>query len=269
MGFSVENGYTPETVEAIMLSVMNNVNTQFGLSYTEATFLGTNFYKYFYALVQKLQENEVKTAEIFLKLQQYFTLTNAKIVRPVVTNPGLIARFLEEGYIASVKPMIDADAGKVHICVDVDDGDVGYPAVKLAVCNLVKDCTAAGVVSQGTEVETIVLTNGQPFDFKFFLPDRTEPLLRLTITTSENNQVAIKTPEQTKAALLANIAARYQLGRNFEPQRYFSVTDAPWASIVKLEYSLNGGVDWTDEVYEAEFDDLFECKLANLTLIEV
>jgi len=48
------------------------VNTQFGQSYTMDTFIGTNLYKYFYALAQLLQENEVKTSEIFLKLQQYF-----------------------------------------------------------------------------------------------------------------------------------------------------------------------------------------------------
>ena len=33
---------------------------------------GTNFYKYFYALMQRLQENEIRTSEIVLKIQQYF-----------------------------------------------------------------------------------------------------------------------------------------------------------------------------------------------------
>ena len=38
--------------------------------------IGTNFYKYFYALAQRIQTNEIKTSEIFLKLQDYFKYTN-------------------------------------------------------------------------------------------------------------------------------------------------------------------------------------------------
>jgi hypothetical protein len=89
----------------------------------------------------------------------------------------------------------------------------------------------------------------------------------LTITLSENNQAVIKSPEEIKAALLVNIAAKYRLGRNFEPQRYFSVVDAPWASDVLLEWS-DDNATWHDEVFDAAFDDLFECDLADITLIE-
>jgi tryptophanase len=70
--------------------VREGVNDQFGSSYAAETFQGTNFYKYFYALVQRLQENEVKTSEIVLKLQQYFEITNEEITRPNTTHPGLL-----------------------------------------------------------------------------------------------------------------------------------------------------------------------------------
>lgn len=389
MGYAQENGYTPVDIETIMASIMANINTQFGTSYTMETFIGTNAYKYFYALAQKYQENEVKTSEIFQKLQAYFDQINAKISRPVVTNPGIIEKLEDEGYVASVKKMIEADAGKIHICIDADDGvhasgtvtitsyanlvsgtddvvtvgataftaqsgaatpgaatfqaatsnadtaaslalqinshatastvvraraegaivyltaihggedgnsivltytdndtNIGatvsgsgtledgaepeedYAAVRLALCTLISQITVAGAVTEGTEEESLTLTNGQSFDFKYNLPNRLPVHLKLTTTLSDNNQVLVGSPDAVKLALLANISARYRLGRNFEPQRYYSVVDAPWAASVLLEWSLDDGSTWSSAIYEAEYDDLFDVDLANITLVE-
>lgn len=282
MAFAQDNGYTPATIEAIMDSLRQNINTQFGTTYTAESFVGTNFYKYFYALAQRLQENEVKTSEIFLKLQQYIAVTNESISRPVVTNPGLVEKFAAEGYTASVKPMIEADAGTINICVDVDETetDPPYSETKLAICELIRDSTVAGAVTMGDQVESIVLSNGQSFDFKFVLPNRIHVGLRLTIATSENNQLVIDSPEETKLQLLANIAEKYKLGKNFEPQRYFGIVDAPWAASVLLEWTddvteTSPGVweidvtpTWHSTVYDAEFDDLFVIDLELVELVE-
>lgn len=269
MGFSQENGYIPTTIEDIMLSIMGEINTQFGTAYTAETFIATNFYKYFYSLAQMYQANEVQTSEIFLKLQQYFAVTNESISRPVVTNPGLVDALESEGYVASVNPMILADAGKISICVDTDEDADDYDDVKLAICTIIKNSTVAGAVTQGTESESLTLTNGQSFDFKFNLPNRITTLLKLTLTLSENNQVVVGNPDETKSLLLANIAARYRLGKNFEPQRYFSTTDAPWASIVLLEWSTDAGGSWHSTVFNADYDDLYEIALEDVTLVEL
>ncbi len=274
MGFASDSGYTPTTIEAMMLSVMTNVNTQFNETYTPETFIGTNLYKYFYALIQKLQENEVKTSEIFLYLQQYFVITNQKIARPVVTGPGLVEVIESNGYLASVKPPEDADAGKVFVCVDktVSSGNwedsVGYAADKLAVATIIKDSTIAGAITQGDQVESITLTNGQSFDFKYALPNRIPVHLKLTLTLSENNMSEIGAPDDVKLALLANVLARYRLGKNFEPQRYFSTVDAPWAAVVLLEWSDDDEANYYSIVFEAEFDDLFMFDLARIHLVE-
>lgn len=268
MSFSQDQGYVPSTIEAILTSIMAGVNTQFATSYTYDSFVGTNHYKFMYALAQYVQTNETKTAEIFSILQQYFAITNESIQRPVGTNPGIIENFSRNGFIASVKPPADADAGKIYICVDVDETADDYADTKLELCTLIKDSVAGGIVSQGDQVETIVLSNGQAFDFKFALPDRVEVLLRLTLTLSENNQVVVQEPEVSKIKLIANIAAKYQLGKNFEPQKYFSVLDAPWTSQVLLEYSIDAGANWETEVYDSLFDDLFVIDLANITVIE-
>jgi hypothetical protein len=269
MGYSNETGYIPLTISDIMSYVMAGVNTQFGTTYTAETFLGTNFYKYFYALVQRMQANETKTDEIFLKLQDYFNYTNETILNPKVTPEGMIAAFTQAGYIASIKPMVVGDAGKLYVCVDVDNADEDYAAMKLEINTIIKNYNVAGVVSQGAESSTIVLSNGQSFDFKFNLPDITEDvLLRLTITTSRNNQGLIGTPEDSKQALLDHIQAEYRLGKDFEPERYFTIADAPWASDILLEYSVDAGSNWLSDIYEADYDELFEIKLANITLIE-
>lgn len=268
MSFSSDSGYTPLTVNAMMLQVMNNINTQFGTSYTEATFLGTNFYKYFYALIQELQKNEVKTSEIFLKLQQYMALTNEKISRPVVTNPGLVSILESSGFVASVKKPIEVDAGKVFVCVDTDETAVDYSTKKLQINTIIKDSTVAGVVSQGAQVSSIALSNGQSFDFKFDLPTRFVVKLRLTITLSQNNQVFVKSPDDIKNILLQNINARYRLGKNFEPQKYFSLVDAPWGSKVLLEWSTDNGVNYYSTVFVSAYNELFDVKLENITLIE-
>lgn len=389
MSFTQDNGYIPATIEAIMLDLMNNINTQFNTSYTFETFVGSNFYKFYYAMAQKLQENEVKTSEIFLKLTQYFAITNEQISRPVGTNPGIISAMSLDGYVASVKPMILADAGKMSICVNANDGthatgnititnyanlltttpdtvtigatvftaqagaatlgtatfraatsnaataislaaqinahatagalvaaravgaivrltavdggtagnsialnytdngggNIGatksgtvlsggvasgtYAADKLEIATIIKDSVSAGIVTQGTQSQAIVLSNGQSFDWKFFLPNKYDVLLKLTLTTSENNMNLILSPEDVKAILIANIAARYSLGKNFEPQRYFNQTDAPWTSQVLLEYSIDEGATYISTIYDSNFDDLFVVNLANITVVEV
>ena len=268
MGFASANGYTPATVQTIMLSMMTEYNAQFGTAYTEETFIGTNAYKFLYAAAQRLQESEVKTSEIFLKVQQYFLITNERISRPVGTIPGLIERLATAGYIASVKPMIDADAGKAHVAVNVDDTDPDYADVKLEINTILSQSIALGIVTQGPEVSTIVASNGQAFDWKFTLPDITTPLIKLTVTTSDNNMVAIGSPEDIKLKLLANIATRYRMGLDFEPQKYYGLVDAPWASAVKLEYSLDSGSTWLTAIYDSLYDDLFDVRLENIELIE-
>jgi hypothetical protein len=268
MSFSQENGYVPQSINEIVAAFRTRINSQFGTSYTTAQFVGTNFYKYFYSIAQELQKNEVKTAEIFLKLQDYFNLTNERISRPVNTNPGLIEIMATNGYLASIKKPIDADAGKMFICVDVDDEADGYAETKLAICKIIQNSTVGGIVTQGTEVETIVLSNGQSFDFKYDLPDRIEVHLKLTITLSSNNQVLIASPDESRFKLLGNIASRYALGKNFEPKRYFSVADAPWASDILLEWSVNGGDTWSSAVFVADYDELFDIALDRIEIVE-
>ncbi len=267
MGFALDEGYTPNTVEELMTLIMENINTQFGTDYDYPSFVGTNFYKYFYALIQKLQENEVKTSEIFLKLQQYFVITNEHIERPVVTAPGLLEVLANAGFEASVKPPESGDAGKIFVCVNTDDDADDYDDVKLAINTIIKDSVVAGVVSQGDQTSTIVLSNLQAFDFKFALPDPTPVKLKLTLVISENNEFAIDDPADVKIKLIEQVNTRYGLGKNFEPQKYFSITDAPWAASVLLEWSDDGGSSYVSTIFNANFDDLYTFEDTDVTIV--
>lgn len=267
MSFSQENGYVPTTFSVVMEAIRLELNIQFGTTYTADSFIGTNWYKYFYTLVQRLLENETKTSEIFLKLSQYISTTNLAIQRPSVSLPGLLDSFAANGYVVAVRKNIVSDAGKIAIAVDVDNTDPDYAAMKLEICNLIKDFVVAGMFYEGTESELITLTNGQQFDFKFYLPTKTPIILRLTVTASDNQTVTLPTNDSVRLKLFQNINARYRLGWDFEPQRYFTQVDAPWAATILTEWSSNAGVTWHPEVFEAAYYDLFTFDLEDITVV--
>lgn len=267
MSFSQENGYTPETMSQIISQIRENINTEFGTSYTAISFVGTNFYKFIYSIAQKIQQGEIKTSEIFLKYQEYIQITNEKIQRPSVSYPGLLDSFASRGYVASSKQVVEADAGKIFICVDTDETALNYATVKRAICLLISEFIVAGMVYQGDQVEAITLSNGQTFNFAFALPTRTPIKLRLTANISDNNLLAVPSDEVIRQRILDQINARYRLGWDFEPQRYYNLSDAPWASDVLLEYSDDDGATWFSAVFEASYVDLLTYGLDDISVI--
>ncbi len=250
-----------------MSSVRENVNAEFGTSYTEENFVGTNFYRVYYALMQKVQENEVKTAEIFLKLQQYISQTNEEILRPSVSHPGLIDAFEDAGFTISVKQPEAGDAGKIFICLLLDDGADDYDAQRLQACTLIKDFVVGGLVSDGSETEDITLSNGQSFTFGFNLPDPTPVILKLTAVQSQNTPLTVPSDEDIRQAVFDNINSKYRLGWNFEPQRYFTLADAPWAGSVLLEWSDDAGANWHSTVFTADYTDLYTFGLEDIEVV--
>lgn len=267
MSFAQDNGYTPMTFDEIMSEIREGINTQFNTSFTPETFIGTQWYRYMYALVQKAQAGEIKTSQVFEKLQQYIALTNERIQRPSVSYPGLVDAFQSHGYIASFQPPSVENAGTIAVCVDVDPMDPDFADIKLDICQKLKDFTPAGIVSQGTHTESIVLSNGQSFEYRFSTPTKIPVKLRLTLTISKNNLLTVPGDAEIRQILFDNINARYRLGWNFEPQRYFTQDDAEWASTVLLEWTDDDGESWNDTVFEAEFDDLFTFGLEDIQVV--
>lgn len=267
MTFALDNGYTPRTFSEIMGEIRTEINSLFSTSYTEESFVGSNWYRFAYAITQEIQKNETKTSEIFLKLQEYISQTNLRIQRPSVSFPGIVDSFAANGYIAAVKKPADADAGKIFVCVDTDSAADDYAETKLAICTLLSQFIVAGLVTQGTETEAITLSNGQSFDFKYSLPSYTPVLLRLTIVTSENSLLSIPNNEDIRQSVFDNIAARYRLGWDFEPQKYMTLSETPYAASVLLEWSDDSGAHYYSSIFSAEFDDLFTFGLEDIEVL--
>ncbi len=267
MSFAQDNGYTPVSFEALMSFVREGINEEFGTTYTEESFVGTGWYKYFYSLIQKIQENEVKTSEIFLKLQEYIESTNERIQRPSVSYPGLIEAFESEGFLISLKRPAEEDAGKVFVCVDLDTEAVEYLDNRDTVFQLLKEFVPAGMVFIGDETDSLTLSNGQSFDFKFQLPEEIPIWFRITLNESANNMIAVPEDVAIREALFANFAARYRIGWDLEPQKYFTLADALWASNLLLEWSDDEGDNWYDTVVAAEYTDKFTLELENIEVI--
>lgn len=250
MSYAQENGYVPETFDAVMNEMRLAINTHFDTTFTELNFVGSNYYKFLYGPVQKLISIGVKASEIFLKLQEYIETTNQKVLLPTGTYQGLIDAFARAGYIISV----GAGAGTLHIYVDIDHSAPDYPEWKLEICNLIKQYVSAGIETIGLQTEELVLSNGQSFEFSFDLPTYLDFKVRVNIAVSPNHEADIPSETELKQMLFENIYNRYRLGWQFEPQRYLTIADLPWAESITLEWSDDAGSTWNAAVWESDVE---------------
>ena len=269
MAYTDENGFIPDTMEDLINDFMNGINTKFGTSYTLDTFVGSNFYKYFYVIAQQIIDNEIVFAQAFQKLQDYIRSTNETISIAKTPLDGLIKVFADAGYQISIEPMTALNAGTLGVCVDVDDEATDYADMKLEILTMLKDYTVAGIFFSGTETGDIALTNGQSFEFGFDLPtEYASTELQLTITLSQNVNIVPDSESEIKTKLLANLANRYSIGRDFEPDRYFDIlTDAPYASSVLLKWRKTSGDSFSGAVYSANYKDVFRFDASRISVV--
>lgn len=256
MSYSTDQNYVPETLADIMARFMQGVNQRFGTSYTAETFVGTGFYKYFYEVAQNILAAENTFAEAYAKLQDYFRHTNETIAIPKTPREGLIKTFKDAGYVISIEPQTQQNAGTLGVCVLVDTAAETYAAQKAQILTMLKDYTVAGLYYAGTERGEVTLSNGQVFEFGFYPPAKKEASLKLDITLSKNSTILADKEDEVKDKLLANLAQLYTLGNNFEPEKYFTISrDAPYASAVKLQWKTDGA--YSGDIYQANFKDLW------------
>lgn len=267
MSYEQDNGYTPETFDEIMDKVRIGVNTQFSTNYDVDTFVGTGWYRFAYPLVQRIQNNEVKTSEIFVKLAEYIVQKNIQINRPSVSLPGTIDTFEDAGYRIGVEPTREDTTGEIRIAIDLELDDPDFAAKKLEICMLMKQCTIAGTVSFGDQSEFITLSNGQSFEYKFKLADKNPIKFRITLVDSINTAIAIPSDESIRLAFYQNYGARYRMGWNIEPQKYYNQGDAIWAASVLVEYSLDNGVNYLSTIHTATYDELWTLNLEDVDVI--
>lgn len=156
MSYASETGYVPMSFDEIMDYIREGVNDTIGTTYDADSFVGTNFYKFFYVLAQRVQEGEIKTAEIFAKVQDYFNAFDQTILQPKISASGLIDTLRNAGYAATIQPPDEWNAGKLNICVDVNS----EVKAKATIQDLTFEAKKAG--ADGERVTVTYLQNEDP-----------------------------------------------------------------------------------------------------------
>ncbi|WP_424244958.1 hypothetical protein Dip510_000066 [Elusimicrobium posterum] len=269
MPYYNDSGFIPATFDDAMQLIMEGVNEKFKTSYTYDTFQGTNFYKFFYSLVQNGIETENIFAEIYAKYQDYIRTTNEKIAIPKTPVEGLIKTFKDVlGITLSVKQQDADNAGTLAVCAQLKEEDEDYASKKIKVLNALKDYTVAGLYYEGDQRGEAALSNGQFFEYGFYLPVYHPAQLRLEITNSRNTNLLVDSDEDIKEKVLANIKNLYGLGVDFNPERYFTVErDAPYAGKVVLKYKTPDMTEFSTDLFKASYRDLFEFDKEDIEIV--
>jgi hypothetical protein len=263
MGYN-QFGYVPRTADQLISSLISRINEYFGTSYTTQSFIGTNFYKLCYAVVQLIVETETDTGEIYAKLQDYFRATNETLINVKPPRQGMmdeakkITQFnnYPNGIDVSFKnyPQDDpASAGKLSMCADVDTNDSQIDNIRQALVDMLANCMAEGVVTEGNVSEEHLFSNGQIKTYKFTWVERTPIKLKLTGLINPGSINIHPTDDYIKNQLYDNINERYIIGSDFAPQNYFTYDDAPYLSELLLQYSLDSGASWNSDVVHLDF----------------
>ncbi|MGB2579398.1 hypothetical protein AAIR98_001317 [Elusimicrobium simillimum] len=269
MPYFTDTGFTPGSLDEAMQILMEGVNEKFGTKYTYDTFQGTNFYKYYYGVAQRGIELENIFAEIYLKYQDYIRTTNERIAIPKTPVEGLAETFKSAlGITVAVAPQSAANAGTISVCALLNDADADYPAQKQKVLQGLKDYTVAGLYYAGDQRGDITLSNGQVFDYGFYLPTYHDTELKINITPSRNTRILVDSDDTIKEKLLKNIKDLYGLGLDFAPERCFTVDrDAPYAGKVVLSYKRASDSAFRTDIFTAGFRDLMNFDKEKITVV--
>jgi hypothetical protein len=264
----IDNNYIPASFEELLQIVIEKWNSEFGTTYDQRTFEGSNAYRFAYVFIQTQLQQQAAIGEIYAKLQDYFAQINAIIKIPTTTNSGIVEAFKEKGYSAAVRDNEAAQAGRIAIAVDVDPEASDYPDKKQEILTIIKDNTAAGIYCEGAEEGAQQLSNGQVKTFRFAIVEKIPTELRITITYARGSNYARETSDEVKTKLLKNLSELYGIGQDFAPEKYFEIyRDALYSQNIELEYhnEKTAGA-WLKTVYYAQYFELFTFDPAYITV---
>lgn len=260
MSYSVTNGYSPRSYEAILQECVSVVNEEFKTNYTVETFKGTNLWKYLYATIQGLMTVENNIAELGVKLQDYIRTQNEELIIHRCSVDGIMQAIKDElNLVSSIKPVASSsDAGEIYLAIDIDNEGTDYADKKQQIFNLMHKYLTAGLHYNGTETGTVTATNGQSFNYAYELKAEKALKIKIKVKVSENNNLFVENTNNIKEKFLENFSSLYRLGFDFEPQQYLNISrDLPFASEITIQYSTNSGSSWATEVLESDYKTKF------------
>lgn len=258
MKWDSEKGVIPEDFETHMrryYSAFINSSAEYNqIAYN--TFLASDEYKVYYPAVQVDMYADNIMAETFTRMSEFIQATNQKILNPTTTPNALIAGlYTEFGLKASVKQMTEENAGKLHVAIDyTPDDDLNYQIGAY----MESTCVVASTYMVGDIEQPIVLSEGGNETYRWVAQTEKNMLFKITITVSRNSTATTDTPEDILDTFMSNWDEFYWIGMDVEPERYFEINrDAPYASEIITEYSLDDGTTWETAPYKSEYDTKF------------
>lgn len=266
MSFNLQNGYTPRDFDSIVSEFREAINNEYGQKMTAEQFKGSNWYKLIYSASQLVATAEGHTAELSNKLIDYIRKVDEEIQLVKSSVDGVMYHLKKDlDLVSSVKPSTASDAGNLYIAVDVDNTASDYAEKKQMILEKLKEYCTAGLYFTGAERGEVVASNGQPFTFGYDLPIIVDMQVKITPTISDNTTAFIQNSSQIKEKFLENFNSMYKLGLDFEPEKYLDIrNDLPFASKIKIEWSINEGSSWSEDVWKSAYNQ----KL-NLSNVEV
>lgn len=269
MSFTVTNGYSPRSYEAILADCVAVVNSEFKTQYTIQSFVGTNLWKFLYAEIQGMMTIENNIAELGVKLQDYIRTQNEELIIHRSSADGIMQALKDElGLVSSLKPTeSSADAGEIYLAVDIDPEGADYASKKQEIFNALHKYLTAGLHYNGTETGTVTATNGQVFNYAYELPTEKALKIKIQVKVSDNNNLFVETTNSIKEKFLENFAELYRFGYDFEPQQFLNISrDLPFASEITTQYSTNGGSSWGSAVLQSDYKTKYTISNADVEI---
>lgn len=220
------------------------------------TFLASDEYKVYYPAVQVDLYAESIMAETFLQMSEFIQSTNLKISNPTTTPNALIAGLRENfGLRSSVQEMTEENAGKMHVAIDyTPDDDLNYQIAAY----MESTCVVASTYMIGDIEQAIVLSEGGIETYRWVAQTEQDMIFKLTLKVSRNSTATTDTPESVRSKFLENWNEFYWIGMDVEPETYFQINrDAPYASEIKTEYSIDDATTWKASPYESLYNIKF------------
>ncbi|GLT13916.1 hypothetical protein [Vibrio algivorus] len=220
------------------------------------TFLASDEYKVYYPAVQVDMYADNIMAETFLQMSEFIQTTNLKISNPTTTPNALIAGLRENfGLRSSVQEMTEENAGKMHVAIDyTPDDDLNLQIAAY----MESTCVVASTYMVGDIEQSIVLSEGGIETYRWVAQTEQDMIFKITMKVSRNSTAATDTPEDVLSKFMANWNEFYWIGMDVEPEKYFEINrDAPYASEIITEYSLDDGTTWETSPYESPYNIKF------------
>ena len=231
-------------------------------------------YEIAYANAQRDNQNAVIMQQGLQLTLDSISEINESIKRPAVLHSRVAERFAEEinavtgePYVATIRVADLATKGIVAICVDYTPAATENTQIANLIVN---EMLPAGQFMEGTESESVVISNGQSVLAQWKPPVNHDIDFKITLTVDANSSHPVDTAEVIAERFLENFNAQNPMGQDITPDTYYQIVrDAPWASEIVTTYDIDTSGTYVGTITPSNFDDKYLATLdpINVTIV--